>query len=76
MPATVSYDPRPSKRYIDMTEAERAAAFDGLLEAGEILGRTIGTLMPSRAAGDRNNREIHFLLRVARSRGDSWPRGV
>ncbi len=61
-------------RYIDMTEADRAKAFADLSEAGEILCRTIGTVMPSRHAVERNTREMTFLLRVAKSRGDSWPK--
>jgi hypothetical protein len=61
-------------RYIDMTEAERRKAFGDLSDAGDILCRTIGHVMPSRHAVERNTREQMFLLRVAKSRGDAWPK--
>jgi hypothetical protein len=67
-----AYDPTPAKRYIDMTCDERRKSYNDLLDAGEILGRTIGTMIPSRSAVERNTRELVFLLRVAKSRGDEW----
>lgn len=63
-----------SKRYIDMTEAERLAAANDLLETDVILSQPVGTRQPSRRAVEANMRELEFLLRIARSRGDAWPK--
>ena len=67
-------------KYIDMTAAERQAAYNDLAYAYEIHADAF-TLRPSgfgnrRCAAyrdfERVEREMGFLMRVSRSRGDAW----
>lgn len=69
-------------RYIDMTPAQRLAAFEEQAEA-VMVSEDCFAVRPYRgsywcrkakAHEDKCRREMSFILRIAKSRGDEWAR--